>query len=661
MPPKKNTNDENGEEVEVHISFQDLERSMTIFTGDDTYPISEFFDEFEDAADLMKWTKVERLIYAKRLLGGTAKLFLRSMGRVKDYPTLKKSLTEEFGPKLNSAMIHKKLAARKMKNDETYQQYFLTMKEIALHGKIEDAALIEYVIDGIRDSESNKVILYGASDMKEFRKKLDIYIEFRKKITTRPNQPTSHTSNQTSRKPSTVKRCFNCGDLDHQAPACTKGVKCFRCNDFGHKSNECPKTPKKTLKIQENEKQVTLPYKEVKIGSVDMVCLIDTGSDVNLITKSELQRIEDVVQDYEKNNVSICLTGIAGRQIHTEGVFTTKIQIDDNYADIKLHIVEDDAIPVNFIIGNPILKEFEVNFTANGVLMKKIPVFTLSIETGDSPEEYDIENSKYSKQIKKMVEDYNPNKEVKKSNVELRILLTDETPIYHSPRRLSPLETEVVNTQIKEWLEKKIIKPSKSEFASPIVLAGKKDGSHRVCIDYRGLNKKIIRERFPLPLIEDQIDRLKEAKVFTSLDLKNGFMHVDVNKSSQNLSLKRFLPANLFGVKDLIRWFLLRQKAKESIKKIQEENVRNYNNKRQEARSYEIGDLVAIKKTQFSQGSKLYPKFLGPYEIVKKNRNDRYVLKKVGNGEGPINTSSSADFMRPWISCDDSISSEADE
>lgn len=105
----------------------------------------------------------------------------------------------------------------------------------------------------------------------------------------------------------------------------------------------------------------------------------------------------------------------------------------------------------------------------------------------------------------------------------------------------------------------------------------------------------------------------------------------------------------------------LRKKAKQSIQKIQEENIRNYNKKRREAKEYSIGDLVAIKKTQFSQGSKLYPKYLGPYEITKCNRNDRYAVRKIGNSEGPINTTSSADLMKPWVTPDDVDSSGTDE
>lgn len=97
----------------------------------------------------------------------------------------------------------------------------------------------------------------------------------------------------------------------------------------------------------------------------------------------------------------------------------------------------------------------------------------------------------------------------------------------------------------------------------------------------------------------------------------------------------------------------LRDRAKQNIQKIQEENRKVYNRKRGEAIQYEIGDPVAIKRTQFVQGYKLHPKYLGPYQIIQKKRNDRYTVKKIGDGEGPINTTSSADMMKPWSNGDD--------
>ncbi|GFW87820.1 hypothetical protein TNCV_1359241 [Trichonephila clavipes] len=64
----------------------------------------------------------------------------------------------------------------------------------------------------------------------------------------------------------------------------------------------------------------------------------------------------------------------------------------------------------------------------------------------------------------------------------------------------------------------------------------KKDGTTRLCVDYRRLNRKLVKDRFPLPLIEDVLDRLQGAKVYTTLDLKNGFFHVDVNEDCKHLT-----------------------------------------------------------------------------------------------------------------------------
>ncbi|GFW00299.1 retrovirus-related Pol polyprotein from transposon 412 [Trichonephila clavipes] len=63
----------------------------------------------------------------------------------------------------------------------------------------------------------------------------------------------------------------------------------------------------------------------------------------------------------------------------------------------------------------------------------------------------------------------------------------------------------------------------------------KKDGSSRMCIDYRKLNQKLVKDKFPLPLIEDVLDTLQEAKVYSTLDLRNGFFHVDVDEVAESI------------------------------------------------------------------------------------------------------------------------------
>lgn len=92
----------------------------------------------------------------------------------------------------------------------------------------------------------------------------------------------------------------------------------------------------------------------------------------------------------------------------------------------------------------------------------------------------------------------------------------------------------------------------------------------------------------------------------------------------------------------------LRTDARIQITKIQNENRRNYNKNRKEAYQYQIGDHVAIKRTQSGSGLKLKPKNLGPYEVTKKQPNDRYQLQKIGIHEGPFSTKSSADNMSLW-------------
>jgi Integrase core domain len=72
------------------------------------------------------------------------------------------------------------------------------------------------------------------------------------------------------------------------------------------------------------------------------------------------------------------------------------------------------------------------------------------------------------------------------------------------------------------------------------------------------------------------------------------------------------------------------------------------------------GDLVAIRRTQFGSGLKLSPKFLGPYEVVKVQGNDRYEVQKCGEHEGPAKTSSSADNMKRFVPCESEEESESE-
>ena len=76
---------------------------------------------------------------------------------------------------------------------------------------------------------------------------------------------------------------------------------------------------------------------------------------------------------------------------------------------------------------------------------------------------------------------------------------------------------------VKEMLQMGIIQPSNSSFASPVLLGKKKDGSWRFCVDHRQLNDLIVKDKFPLPLIDELIDELHRSKFFTKIDIRTGY------------------------------------------------------------------------------------------------------------------------------------------
>ncbi|XP_036334943.1 uncharacterized protein LOC118745566 [Rhagoletis pomonella] len=141
------------------INFRDFEDSVRHFDGSENIAVEIWLNEFEETAILMGWDELQKFIFAKKSLRGLAKLFIPSERGITAWQKLKAALAEEFKMVVNTAKIHKQLSARNMKTEETVQEYFLCMKELALRGNIEENALMQYVIEGIRDSNINKIVL----------------------------------------------------------------------------------------------------------------------------------------------------------------------------------------------------------------------------------------------------------------------------------------------------------------------------------------------------------------------------------------------------------------------------------------------------------------------------------------------------------------------
>ena len=114
-----------------------------------------------------------------------------------------------------------------------------------------------------------------------------------------------------------------------------------------------------------------------------------------------------------------------------------------------------------------------------------------------------------------------------------KILLEPGAEIPRSrPYRLSAAENDEVTRQVQLLLAQHRIRPCESPFGAPVLLVKKKDGTWRMCVDYRLLNRITIKDRFPLPLIEDLLDRMLGSVVFSKIDLRSGFHQVAMDEES---------------------------------------------------------------------------------------------------------------------------------
>ncbi|GFX82418.1 retrovirus-related Pol polyprotein from transposon 297 [Trichonephila clavipes] len=393
------------------------------------------------------------------------------------------------------------------------------MRELAnrCDSKIDEASIIQYVINGIDGPRSDKIILYGATSFSEFKQKLRTYETVIKNMgihnSNSPNfrhsyesrgrdfkqqsfqrKPTKFNASDAARNP---QRCFNCNDIGHLSKSCpnhSRGPRCLSCNLYGHKSFECRRAnlnntstpPSGVNAVHELPSPINM-CKDVTIFGRKLNGLVDTGSNLTLLRNSTYINID--APPLKQTNT--LLTGFGFSRINVIGTFDSEITIDDQIFPVTISVVPNSCTNYDLIIGC----DLKSNNCYRHTRLKKKTV-----------------------------------------NIELDIALTDDEPIFHKPRRLPFAERDIVDAQVDEWVKNGIVEPCSSPYASQVVVVKKKDGKSRVCIDYRRLNRKLIKDNYPLPLIDDILDCLQNAKIFTTLDLKNGFFHVAVNERSRKFT-----------------------------------------------------------------------------------------------------------------------------
>lgn len=532
------------------FSFRDVEESLERFSGDDARDVKKWIREFEETSEMCGWNNLQMIMFARRLLSGSAKLFISSEGVIREWDYFKELLLGEFGVVVNSKIVHEQLSNRLKQTSESFRQYVYAMVDIASQADVQGEALVGYIIDGIQDTPANKSILYEAETLDELKEQLRKYERMKLSVQNfRSNHKTVSDTLSVNKAVKNdvvgvhpIKKCFKCGQTGHERRNCPD-VKCYNCQEVGHRSNNCPRKNSNSVgKI--NLARFSKLTKEVKIGGKSVIAMVDSGASVSLMRRKTYSSLG---LDSELVKVFGHVEGIGSSKVAVIGECRLNIDIDgDQYPETVL-VVGDDTINTDMIIGltvtdqavltidsanNTVIFNKHMSVSENDSESTSVASEVLQIMNIDTVENH-IEDIpiNFRPQIINLIKSYEPVERVE-TPIETKIILSSEDPIFQRPRRLAPKEKEVVRDQIQEWLRDGIIRESFSEYASPVVVVRKKNGSYRVCIDYRRLNRNIIKDHFPMPIIEDQIDKLSSARVFTVLDLKNGFFHVPVNKES---------------------------------------------------------------------------------------------------------------------------------
>jgi len=229
---------------------------------------------------------------------------------------------------------------------------------------------------------------------------------------------------------------------------------------------------------------------------------------------------------------AICWTGFGKNEVRSLGCFEMVIEIDCEQFPFTIHVVPSETTNTSFIIGSDVLATAEMIINAKGITVRKTSSIRFLTQI-NTIEEQALDTGSTDPKIREETEEVVKSYRVDKTEVSMRIIPKDEKPIFQKPRRLPAPEREIVEKQVTEWLNNGVIEESTFEYASSVVIVKKKDDSPRVCIDYRKLNKVIEKDGHPLPLIEDLLDKLENSRVYSTLDLKNGFFHVSIEKESR--------------------------------------------------------------------------------------------------------------------------------
>ena len=369
-------------------------------------------------------------------------------------------------------------------------------------------------------------------------------------------------------------RCYNCNRTGHLSRNCRQPRRqtvCYNCNQPGQLSapgkwtgDDYIKGYRPSRSYLEAQEFITavsserVPVIKGKLDDSDVTIMVDSGSSVSLVDKAYLPSGCVILRRQQ------ALRTADGHGMRIVGMVRLTVHLGAFKAEQELLVAEQLLMPV--ILGVDSLSKHSVTVVFDRSL-SYVRIGTVVVHTVGRQDEvnscYAVSTKQSDSEEKDATEECavprfgeEPSHDIPVCPVELQnvveeyrqlfstvpgftevahhaIPTANNPPVRVPPRRIPAQYREEIEHQLQEMLDRNIIRVSSSPWLAPAVYVPKKNGELRFCIDYRELNKRMMKDAYPLPLPDEVQDRLAGATVFSKLDLQSGYWQLPVKEEDR--------------------------------------------------------------------------------------------------------------------------------
>ncbi|KAE8667313.1 Kinesin-3 [Hibiscus syriacus] len=274
-----------------------------------------------------------------------------------------------------------------------------------------------------------------------------------------------------------------------------------------------------TARLRQDRDGTNVTACTITIHSVPYFALFDSGSTNFYVSHSFSEGLNIHVENTEH---SVIVQSPLGKSIVLDRIFR-KCPIEINGEIFLADLMELPLEEFDLILGVDWLDKHRMIIKDSEAFLAYI------LDTRSS--QSDIEGIRIVKEFSDVFPEELPGLPLDRE-VEFEIeIYYGSTPVSMAPYRMAPKELKELTVQLQELLDRGFIRPSVSPWGAPVLFVKKKDGTLRLCIDYRKLNKLTVKNKYPLPRIDDLFDQFRGASIFSKIDLRYGYYQLKVKDS----------------------------------------------------------------------------------------------------------------------------------